>query len=417
MSRIRHLEDYAEVVSREELREIRSVVRHVEGMRMTHVNSTRVGGGVAEILDSLVPLLNSVGVTTRWEVLEPLPGFFAFTKALHNALQGAPLVLQEDQLATYRRCLERNASRLHLDGDCLVIHDPQPAGLIDHRPPESSPWVWRCHIDLSAPNPTAWGFLRQYVEKYDASIFSIPEFAQDLPHNQFMIEPSIDPLNDKNRDLDVRTVRNVLERYGIDPERPIITQVSRFDAMKDPVGVIKAFREVRRREDCQLVLAGGGATDDPEGQQVLAQVREEADGHPDIHVLELPPESDLEVNAIQRASTIIVQKSLREGFGLTVTEAMWKGKPVVAGAVGGLRRQVIHGLTGFLVRSVEGTAYRLRQLLHDADLRCALGSNGREHVRHNYLITRHLKDYLLLLLAVRHPHADITELGQACAAR
>lgn len=411
MNRGHLLEDYREVVSQEELREIWSLVRHVEGTRMVHVNSTRVGGGVAEILESLVPLLNSVGIETRWEVMEPLAGFFPFTKALHNALQGAPIILSEEQLDVYHRCQEMNARHLRLDSDCVIIHDPQPAGLIQHRSRGTSPWVWRCHIDLSAPNQAAWAFLREHVEGYEASIFSIPEFAQELPHSQYMIEPSIDPLNEKNRDLDARTIHEVLDRYGIDPEKPIITQVSRFDAMKDPLGVISAFREVRRREVCQLVLAGGGASDDPESQQVLAQVREEAEGHPDIHVLELPAESDLEVNAIQKASTVIVQKSLREGFGLTVTEAMWKGKPVVTGAVGGIRRQVIHGLTGFLVRSVEGTAYRLRQLLHDADLRRALGNNGREHVRANYLITRHLKDYLLLLLAVRHPEADITEFG------
>lgn len=411
MSRVRRLQDYAEFVGPEELREIWSLVRHVEGATMVHVNSTRMGGGVAEILEAMIPLLNSLGVSARWEVIEPLPGFFSFTKALHNGLQGAPFVLRQEQVDTYARCQQLNASRLDLNADCVIIHDPQPAGLIRHRAEGRSRWVWRCHIDLSAPDPVAWGFLRPYVEQYDASIFSIPAFAQQLPHNQFMIEPSIDPLNDKNRDLDVRTVQDVLERYGIDPERPIITQVSRFDAMKDPVGVIRAFREVRRREDCQLVLAGGGASDDPEGQQVLAQVREEASHDPDIHVLELPPESDLEINALQRASTIIVQKSLREGFGLTVTEALWKGKPVVAGAVGGIRRQVIHGFTGFLVRSVEGLAYRLRQLLHDPSLRQALGSNGREHVRNNYLITRHLKDYLLLFLAVRYPDADITDLA------
>ncbi len=403
----KRLDDYEKVVGREVIEELHLVAGYLRGTKMLHVNSTRLGGGVAEILNQMVPLLEDLGIDCKWLVIKGSNNFFQVTKQLHNALQGKPVEITSGMEQVYQEHTVLNADSLDLEGDFVIIHDPQPAGLITHRPKETSNWVWRCHIDLSSPHPEAWEFLQKYVVKYDASIFSMPAFSQELPHGQYLIEPSIDPLSDKNRDLDPAFISGVLEQYGIDPEKPIITQVSRFDYMKDPLGVIQAFRQVKKRENCQLVLAGGSATDDPEGSEVLEKVKAQADHDPDIHVLELPPDSDLEINALQRASTIILQKSLKEGFGLTVTEAMWKGKPVLGGAVGGIRRQIIHGFTGFLVRSIEGTAFRIRQLLHDPGLRKRMGENGRAHVQANYLITRHLKDYLLLMLAVQRPQEDI----------
>lgn len=403
------LESYEPIVGTEEIRELQNIAVRLKGAKVVHVNSTRYGGGVAEILRRMIPLLRGLGIEARWEVMDGSQEFFSVTKALHNALQGKDIPLTASMVEVYRKITAMNLSRLDLDADYVFIHDPQPAGLIEARSPRSR-WLWRCHIDLSSPNPEVWAFLEKYVARYDASIFSMPEFVQELAHSQYMVEPSIDPLSDKNKDLEPEFIGQVAERLGVDPSRPILTQVSRFDLMKDPLGVIQAFRAVRKKENCQLVLAGGGAADDPEGKMVLEKVKDAAAGHPDIHVLELPPDSDLEINALQRASTIVIQKSLREGFGLTVTEPMWKGKPVIGGAVGGIRRQVIHGVTGFLVRSVEGTAFRIRQLLHDPALRVAMGRNAKEHVRANYLVTRHLKDWLLLMLAVQHEGEDIVDM-------
>jgi len=256
-----------------------------------------------------------------------------------------------------------------------------------------------------------WDFLTPYVRQYDAAIFSMPDFARELPIPQYMVAPSIDPLSDKNRELQQSYIDSTLAKYGIDPGRPVITQISRFDRLKDPLGVIAAYRLVKKRMDCQLVLAGGGASDDPEGAEVLREVMEAAAQDTDIHILLLPPFSDLEINALVRGSTIVLQKSIREGFGLTVSEALWKKKPVIAGAVGGIKLQVIDGITGFLVRSPEGAANRIIQLLRDEDLRTWLGRNGHEHVKQNFLLTRHLKDYLLIMLALDHPGDHIVDLS------
>jgi trehalose synthase len=284
------------------------------------------------------------------------------------------------------------------------MHDPQPAGLIDARKERAGHWIWRCHIDLSRPRADVWDFLAPWVVQYDASIFSSPAFARQLPIPQYLFYPSIDPLAEKNRDLDPAYVQSVLERYHIDPERPILTQISRFDRLKDPVGVVKAYRIVKRYFDCQLVLAGGGATDDPEGSAVLEETRQEADDDPDIHLLELPAAAPLEVNALQRGSTIVIQKSLREGFGLTVAEALWKKKPVVASAVGGIPTQVLHKQTGLLAHSVEGTAYQIRYLLSHPEIAARLGEQGHAHVREEFLITGNVKRYLTLMLLLSGGH-------------
>ena len=287
---------------------------------------------------------------------------------------------------------------MQFDAEFTVIHDPQPAALIEARKNGAGHWIWRCHIDLSRPNPKVWDFLAPYVAKYNASIFSSPEFSRRLPIPQYLFYPSIDPLADKNRELEPEYVRDVVERFQIDPQRPVLTQVSRFDRLKDPVGVVRAYQIVKRYYDCQLMLAGGSASDDPEGEAVLAEVKEIAGNDPDIHLLNLPPWSALEINALQRASTIIVQKSLREGFGLTVTEGLWKKKPVVASAVGGIPLQIIHRHTGMLAHSVEGTAYQLRFLLANPAIAEKLGEQGHEHVRENFLVTTGLRRSLTLLL-------------------
>jgi trehalose synthase len=277
-----------------------------------------------------------------------------------------------------------------------MIHDPQPAALVLQREPDTA-WVWRCHIDVSRPQRRVWTFLRRYVEQFDAAIFSLPAFAQRLPIPQFLVYPSIDPLSDKNRDLPEAEVAGILYRLEIPRDKPILLQVSRFDRFKDPVGVINAYRLVKRRADCRLVLAGGGAIDDPEGKLVLAEVREAAGQDPDIHVLELPPDAHLEINALQRAAAVVLQKSTREGFGLTVAEAMWKAKPVIGGAVGGITAQLLYDVTGYTVHSVEGAAYRTLFLLHNPEAAIRIGRIAREHVRRHFLITRHLADYLMLL--------------------
>jgi trehalose synthase len=392
------LQDYAPIVGEAEIIELRELARRLAGRRAKMVNSTAVGGGVAEILHRLVPLMEEVGVATRWEVITGGEKFFHVTKAFHNALHGAMFEGTADWFDDFLATNEENRRRMQFDEDFIVIHDPQPVALIGGRDSAPSRWVWRCHIDLSRPNPQVWEFLQPWVERYDASLFSSPEFTRGLRIPQYLFYPTIDPLADKNRALEPEFVHGILARFGIDPSRPIVTQISRFDRLKDPVGVIRAYRIVRKYEDCQLVLAGGSASDDPEGSAVLREVEEAAASDPDIHILNLPPWSHLEINALQRASTIVVQKSLREGFGLTVAEALWKKKPVVASAVGGIPSQVIHKLTGMLVHSVEGAAYQIRFLLTHPEFAQKLGENGHQHVKENFLLMHNLKRYLVLFL-------------------
>ena len=404
------LDSYRGVVGSEVVDELVQLAGRVQHRRLQHVNSTAVGGGVAELLTRMVPLFRELGIETSWDVIEGNEAFFAVTKAFHNALHGAQETITEEMLDVYRATQEMNLRDLGQMGDFVVIHDPQPAGLIARKKESGGNWLWRCHIDVSTPDPAVWNFLRPYVEQYDGSIFSMPEFSQELPIPQFMVPPSIDPLSDKNRELTEDEITAVVQKYGLDPERAILTQVSRFDRLKDPVGVIQAYRLVKRRYDCQLLLAGGGASDDPEGEQVLQEVREAANDDPDVHVLLLPPFSDLDINALVRGSTIIMQKSLKEGFGLTVTEALWKGRPVIGGSVGGIKLQLLNGVTGFLVHSPEGAANRAIELLGDESLRQTIGANGHQHVRQNFLTTRHVRNYLLLMLAMEHRDTDITLL-------
>jgi trehalose synthase len=359
-----------------------------------------VGGGVAEILNRLLPLAEELELNMRWEVMTGGDDFYGVTKAFHNALHGAPYHADPKDFEIFLACNEQNRTRLPLDAEFMIIHDPQPAALIDGRKKNGNHWAWRCHIDLSHPNRAVWDFLDKFVARYDAAMFSSPEFSRSLPIPQYLFYPAIDPLSEKNRELESEFVARTLAQYQIDPLRPILTQISRFDRLKDPVGVIRAYRIVKRYFDCQLVLAGGSASDDPEGAVVLKEVQQEANGEADIHIIELPAWAPLEVNALQRASTIVIQKSLREGFGLTVSEALWKKKPVVASAVGGIPVQIIHKHTGLLAHSVEGTAYQIRYLLSHPEIATKLGENGYEHVKENFLITEKLKRYMTLFLAM-----------------
>ena len=393
------LDQYVPLLGAAEIEELHTLARPLEGTVVDMVNSTAVGGGVAEILTRLLPLARELGLDARWHVMEGGPEFYDITKAFHNALHGNAYDVRPRDFEIFLDYNRRNRERLPLDGRFVVIHDPQPAAFIETRSREAKQtWIWRCHIDLSRPNPAVWNFLEPFVSHYDGAIFSSPEFSRQLPIPQYLFYPSIDPLSEKNRDLDPDFIEDVVTGFGIDPRRPILTQISRFDRLKDPVGVLRAYRIVKRYFDCQLVLAGGGASDDPEGSEVLAEVREAAGKDPDVFILELPAAAPLEVNALQRASTVVIQKSLREGFGLTVAEALWKKKPVVASAVGGIPTQVIHKHTGLLAHSVEGTAYQIRFLLAHPDIAQRLGEQGHEHVRENFLITGNLKRYLTLFL-------------------
>jgi trehalose synthase len=390
------LDDYEPIIGKPQLDELRFLARPLRGKSAKMVNSTAMGGGVAEMLNRLIPLLNELEVTTHWDVITGGNDFFEVTKAFHNALHGGEYVLTKEAREIFLMYNEQNRQRIQFSEDLFVMHDPQPAGLIRARERSGGRWIWRCHIDLSNPHPDVWGFLRPMIEEYDAAIFSSPSFARQLATLQYLFYPCIDPLSEKNKELEESYVQKVCDDFGIDRTRPVVTQISRFDRLKDPVGVIQAYKLAKKYVDCQLVLAGGGATDDPEGAVVLQEVMDEAGEDPDVIILNLPPWSALEINALQRASTLIVQKSLKEGFGLTVTEGLWKGKPTIAGAVGGIPTQVIHKLTGVLVHSVEGCAYQMRYLLTHPEFAAQIGKNGREHVKENFLMTTNVKRWLLL---------------------
>src|SRR3954464_9483468 len=388
--------DYEPIIGKPELDEIRFLARHLRGKTTKMVNSTAVGGGVAEILNRLIPLMNELEVRTRWDVITGGNDFFEVTKGFHNALHGGEYNLTQQIKDIFMAYSEQNRKRMEFNEDLIVIHDPQPVGLVRSKSPAQGKWIWPCHIDLSNPHSAVWDFLKPLVEQYDATIFSAPSFTRQLARPQYLFYPSIDPLSEKNKDLPEEYINKVCDDFGIDRSRPVITQISRFDRLKDPVGVVESYKLVKKYVDCQLVLAGGGASDDPEGAVVLQEVMEAAGDDPDIIILNLPPWSALEINALQRASTVIVQKSLKEGFGLTVTEGLWKEKPVVAGAVGGITTQIVHKLTGVLVHSVEGCAYQIRYLLTHPEFAAQLGKNGHEHSKENFLLTSNVKRWLIL---------------------
>ncbi len=400
------LESFAAITGPDVVNHLRQLAESLHGAKVIHVNSTRIGGGVAEILEKLVPLFNEVGLDTSWEIISGDADFYQCTKSMHNGLQGNKVNIAAPLLAAYERANQACAEALRTKltkADFVFIHDPQPAGLLDHFPDRHGKWVWRCHIDASHPYRPVWKYLRGKVCNYDASIFSLPAFAQQLPHPQYIIPPSIDPLSDKNIELSQEEVNRVFVQFDLDPARPLLVQVSRYDRFKDPVGVIQAYRLAKKFiPDLQLVLAGGEASDDPEGEAVLAEVREAAGNDQDIHILLLAPDAHRTINALQRAADIVVQKSTREGFGLTVTEGMWKSKPVIGGDTGGIRLQVINYHTGFLVRTPEGAALRIRHLLHNRSRMQEMGRKGKEYVRENFLLTRQIREYLTVLLSLRH---------------
>ncbi|GAB4244632.1 MAG: glycosyltransferase [Thermoleophilia bacterium] len=399
------LERYAEVAGEAVVDHLRQLTRLIKGAKVVHVNSTKLGGGVAEILNEMVPLMQALGLEASWEIIEGPPAFYETTKGMHNGLQGQAVSIPGAHYRAYEEANAQAAEQLGpmlREADFVFIHDPQPAPLLSFLPNRRGKWIWRCHIDVSRPYRPVWKYLRNYVAPFDASVFSLADFAQSLPHPQYLVPPSIDPLHEKNVDLPEEEVQEVRERFGLDPELPLVVQISRFDRFKDPVGVIEACRLARKMIPLQLVLAGGGATDDPEGEAVLHEVKEAAMGDPFTHVLLLPPAANRTVNALQRASDLVLQKSLREGFGLTVSEAMWKGKPVIGGDTGGIRLQVVDHYTGFLVRTPEGAALRIRYLIHRSDVRDAIGRRAHRFVQQNFLITRQLRDYLALMVSLHY---------------
>jgi trehalose synthase len=400
------IEEYGNVVGNSVIDDLKLLGEKLDGKIVQHINSTSVGGGVAEILSRMVPLLNQLGVNTRWDVIKGGQQFFEVTKKFHNAIHGKKQEISRHDFEIFMETGEENIRSMNTSGDIVFIHDPQPIGLVKKK--NGNKWIWRCHIDASNPDKRVWRFLLKFILQYDSAVFSSPSFTRPMDIRQFLISPSIDPLSDKNIELPKETIDTILKKYEIPVDKPLVTQISRFDRLKDPLGVIQAYKQVKKHIDCRLLLAGGGAVDDPEGAQVLAEVREEAKKDKDIIIL-LLPQNDIEINALQRASTVIMQKSLKEGFGLTVSEALWKGKPVIASNVGGIPLQIKHKYSGMLCNSVDGAAFALKQLLNNPFYAAKLGENGREHVKNNFLITRHLKEYMLLFLSLFHS-GDIINL-------
>jgi trehalose synthase len=401
------LDDYREPAGDEAVERLREAAAPFAGARMLHVNSTAFGGGVAELLFTHIGILQDLGVDATWHVLEGSDDFFTVTKFVHNGLQGAEVPWTEDMARIYLDRVEANAREIDDAYDYVVIHDPQPAAIVackDEAGTRNGTWAWRCHIDLSAPDADMWEFFAGYVNRYDAAIFTAEEYGQpniEGPKVAF-IPPSIDPLSMKNRPLDDGTVAEVLRRYGIDGSRPIVTQVSRFDPWKDPIGVIDSFRLARKEiPGLQLVMVGSMAHDDPEGWHYLQTTQDHRENDPDIHLLTNFQEvGNLEVNAFQRASTVVLQKSIREGFGLTVSEAMWKERATIGGRVGGIKLQIEDGVSGFLVDDVEECADRIVTVVNDEELRTRLGRAGRERVREKFLTVRELEDHIRLLQSV-----------------
>ncbi|HKK14399.1 MAG TPA: glycosyltransferase [Gammaproteobacteria bacterium] len=408
------LQDYAAVAGEDVIEHLRQLAAPLAGRKVIHVNSTRSGGGVAEILAKLVPLTRELGLEVDWEVITGGPDFYRCTKKMHNTLQGNREDISPELLSVYEDTNAEGVAGLRerLEAaDFVFIHDPQPAPFLTHCPDRRGKWIWRCHIDVSHPYRPVWKYLRRYIAPYDASIFSLAGFAQMLPHIQYIVPPSIDPLSEKNMDLSEEEVTAVYRRFTLAPDRPLLLQVSRFDRFKDPIGVIHAYRLAKRFvPGLQLVLAGGTATDDPEGEQVLSEVRELAGGDPDTHILLLPPDAHRTINALQRSADLVLQKSLREGFGLTVTEAMWKGKPVIGGNAGGIRLQVIDHHTGFLVNTPEGAALRIRYMLHNRERTAEMAAKARDFVKDNFLLTRQLREYLTIMVALQFEARDRIEL-------
>jgi len=383
------LERYEGLIGAHAVERIMRKARRLHDLRVLNISSTFYGGGVAEMLSSLTLVERAIGLRADWRLIQGSPDFFSVTKKLHNALQGGEINLSELKKAVYEEVNFQNALRMDIGADIVVIHDPQPLPLIAHFR-RTGPWVWRCHLDLSRPDPEVWQYLTQFVDRYDAVVFTLEDYAQPLPVPQLFFMPAIDPFSLKNRELSNDEIDDRLAHYGIPQDLPIVAQIARFDRWKDPEGVIEAFKRARREVDATLVLLGNVATDDPEGQEVfesLLECKEE-------RIVILTATDSALVNALQRRAAVVLQKSLREGFGLTVTEAMWKGAAVIGGDCGGIRHQIEDGVSGFLVSSVEEAAERIVHVLKDERLRRRLGTAARERVRERFLMTRLVEEYL-----------------------
>jgi trehalose synthase len=391
-SRIVQIEDYKPLVGAEIIERIRAKARLLQDLHVVNVNSTYYGGGVSQLLSSETLLLNSLGIRTGWRVIQGSPDFFSVTKKIHNALQGSKINLSDRKMQLYEDVIYENSVRNHLDHDVVIVHDPQPLPMINYYR-KDCPWIWRCHIDLSYPNQELWNYLVPFVEKYDAVVLSSKDYKQNLETPQLFFMPAIDPFTITNRELRQHEIDERLKHYHIPTDLPLVVQISRFDRWKDPEGVIHAFRLARKEADCTLVLLGNVATDDPEGEEVYRSLL----GYRDERIIILTVQDGALVNALQRQADVVLQKSIREGFGLTVTEAMWKGTPVIGGNVGGIRYQIQDGLNGFLVSSTEEAAHRIVQLIQDRELRKEMGKKARESVRQRFLLTRYLEQYLDLL--------------------
>jgi trehalose synthase len=383
------IDDYQPLVGAKTVDRIKKKAQSLQNLHVANVNSTYYGGGVAELLSSLTLLMNSVGIKTGWRVIQGAPDFFSITKKMHNALQGGLINITDRKMQIYNEIIYENSIRNHLEHDMVIIHDPQPLPMINHYA-KRGPWIWRCHIDLSDPNRELWRHLAPIIEKYDAVVFTLEDYKQELVTPQLFFMPAIDPFSIKNKELNEREIDERLGHYDIPTDLPLVVQISRFDRWKDPVGVIQAFKQARKEVDCTLVLLGNVATDDPEGGQVYDSLLECRDER----IIILSRQDSALVNALQRKAAVVVQKSIREGFGLTVTEAMWKGKPVIGGNVGGIRYQIQDGVNGFLVSSVQETADRILHLLKDNQLREEMGQKAKENVAKNFLMTRYLEQYI-----------------------
>jgi len=403
------LERYEEIVGKSTIDELKMLAGHLKGKVIQHINSTAMGGGVAEILSKITPLMQELDVSAQWDVIKGTADFFDVTKSMHNALHGKKALITDKMWKIFNDISYQNVREMNLYGDIMFIHDPQPIALIKRKSRmKNSKWIWRCHVDVSNPDKKVWEFLENFVDKYDTAVFSSAAFAHTMKTRQVLLSPSIDPFSDKNRELSQKEMDAVLNKYKIDPgKKPIVCQISRYDALKDPVGVIEAYKMVKKYVDCQLLLVGNRASDDPETDKIYAQVKEAAGEDPDITAL-MVEDIPVEINTFQRVSTVLVQKSIREGFALTVSEALWKGKPVVASAVGGIPLQIKHKYGGLLCHSIEGAAFSIKQLLNAPEYAKKLGENGKEHIRQNFLLTRHLKEYMLLFLSLYNKSHIVT---------
>ncbi len=401
------LEDYRDIVGVKVIGEIHRKASKLYGKHILHINSTYQGGGVAEILNSFIPLLNDIGIDSGWRILQGNPDFFTVTKKFHNALQGESIHFTEMKKQLYAQANEDFSTYTHIDHDCVIIHDPQPLPLVKYYK-KRQPWIWRCHVDLSDPDDQLWEFLSTFILRYDMVILSNEEYKKgDLPVEQRIIYPAIDPLTTKNMEISHLDASNYLRTHGVSTDKPLITQISRYDKWKDPEGVIKVFNLVKEKVDCRLVLCGNMATDDPEGPEICERIKggeaKELIARGDIICLTDPLCSNyFFINALQRISSVVIQKSIKEGFCLAVTEALWKGTPVVASNVGGIPLQVIDGENGFLVMpdDIQGFADRVTEILQKPDLAKEIGKKSKETVRNKFLITRLLSDYLDLLTDV-----------------